>query len=138
MFWKNGIKVVKMKKEFEMIKRRKTYLSMRFIDLEGRVSFAYVPVRDQNLVVRGWNWRLICFLCFLVLKMVLKWKAKWQMRIGLCFLILKKIAWSWIKLINVWFKKINWKSNGSLDLESRFIKKMFFWFFWLCECFCYF
>ena len=48
-----------MKKEFEMIKRRKTYLSMCFIDLEGRVSFAYVPVRDQNLVVRGRNCRLI-------------------------------------------------------------------------------
>jgi len=45
--------VVKMKKEIEMIKRRKTYLYMCFIDLEGRVSFAYVPVRDQNLVVRG-------------------------------------------------------------------------------------
>jgi len=24
-----------------------------FIDLEGQVSFAYVPVRDQNLVVWG-------------------------------------------------------------------------------------
>jgi len=68
---------------------------MCFIDLEGRVSFAYVPVRDQNLVVRGWNWRLICFVFLLVLKNVLKWKAKWQMRIDLCFLILKKNTWSW-------------------------------------------
>jgi len=61
-----------MKKEFEMIKRRKTYLSMCFIDLEGRVSFAYVPVRDQNLVVRGSKLTFDLFLCFLVLKMVLK------------------------------------------------------------------
>jgi len=42
--------------KFEMIKRKKeTYLSIFFIDLEGQVSFAYVPVRDQNLVVRGKN-----------------------------------------------------------------------------------
>jgi len=30
-------------------------------------SFAYVPVRDQNLVVRGKNWRLICFCVFLLI-----------------------------------------------------------------------
>ena len=36
-------------------KRKETYLSTFFIDLEGRVSFAYVPVMDQNLVVRGRN-----------------------------------------------------------------------------------
>jgi len=45
--------MMKRKKELEMIKEKRTYLSMCFIDLEGRVSFAYVPVRDQNLVVRG-------------------------------------------------------------------------------------
>jgi len=44
--FKNGI----LKKE-----EKETYLSTVFIDLEGRVSFAYVPVRDQNLVVRGKN-----------------------------------------------------------------------------------
>jgi len=41
-----------------MMKREKKkgpILSTFFIDLEGRVSFAYVPVRDQNLVVRGKN-----------------------------------------------------------------------------------
>jgi len=48
---KKGIKVVKEKKGDLFI----TF----FIDLEGRVSFAYLPVRDQNLVVRGKNWRLI-------------------------------------------------------------------------------
>jgi len=35
-------------------KKRPIYLHF-FIDLEGQVSFAYVPVRDQNLVVRGRN-----------------------------------------------------------------------------------
>ena len=59
-----------------MIKRRKTYLSMCFIDLEGRVSFAYVPVRDQNLVVRGRNRRLICFVFFIVLKKDFEMKSR--------------------------------------------------------------
>ena len=40
---------------FKVVKERETYLSTFFIDLEGQVSFAYVPVRDQNLVVRGRN-----------------------------------------------------------------------------------
>ena len=40
---------------FTQARTRETYLSTFFIDLEGRVSFAYVPVRDQNLVVRGKN-----------------------------------------------------------------------------------
>jgi len=44
---------------FKVVKERETYLSTFFIDLEGQVSFAYVPVRDQNLVVRDKNWRLI-------------------------------------------------------------------------------
>jgi len=37
--------------------KRPNYL--HFNDSEGRVSFAYVPVRDQNLVVWGKNYRLI-------------------------------------------------------------------------------
>jgi len=45
-----------LKMEFKVIKRKKeTYFIYIFYDLEGRVSFAYVPVRDQNLVVRGRN-----------------------------------------------------------------------------------
>jgi len=40
--------------EFKVIKETKGPIYLHFfIDLEGRVSFAYVPVRDQNLVVRG-------------------------------------------------------------------------------------
>ena len=55
------------KKEFEMInKGGPNYL--HFIDLEGRVSSAYVPVRDQNLVVRVKNWRLIGCVFFIGLK----------------------------------------------------------------------
>jgi len=42
-------------------------LSTFFIDSEGRVPFAYVPVRDQNLVVRGKNLCLICFCVFLLI-----------------------------------------------------------------------
>ena len=48
-----------------MIKRRKTYLSMCFIDLEGRVSFAYVPVRDQKPRSSGLKLTFDLFLCFL-------------------------------------------------------------------------
>jgi len=52
------------------------------------MSFAYVPVRDQNLVVRGKNYRLIGFVFFISFwkKKVLKEKAKWQMSMCLCFL----------------------------------------------------
>jgi len=45
-------------------KERDLLIYIFFIDLEGRVSFAYVPVRDQNLVVRGKNRRLICSCVF--------------------------------------------------------------------------
>jgi len=45
-----------LKMEFKVIKRKKeTYFIYIFYDLEGWVSFAYVPVRDQNLVVWGRN-----------------------------------------------------------------------------------
>ena len=49
---------------FKVVNEKETYLSTFFIDLEEQVSFAYVPVRDQNLVVRGKNRRLICFVFF--------------------------------------------------------------------------
>ena len=54
-------------KGIKVVKEKETYLSTFFIDLEGWVSFAYVPVRDQNLVVRGKNWRLEGFVvCFFI------------------------------------------------------------------------
>jgi len=67
---------------------KETYLSTFFIDLEGRVSFAYVPVRDQNLVVRGKNWRLICLVFFISFEkgFKMKEKSRRQMSICLCFL----------------------------------------------------
>jgi len=46
-------------KKVKVVKEKGDLLIYIFIDLEGRVSFAYVPVRDQNLVVRGKNRRLI-------------------------------------------------------------------------------
>jgi len=51
-----------------VIKKEKGPNYLHFIDSEGQVPFAYVPVRDQNLVVRGKNsdWFVLCFL--LVLK----------------------------------------------------------------------
>jgi len=43
------------------------------------VSFAYVPVRDQNLIVRGKNCRLIgCVFFNSFEKRFFKIKAKWQ------------------------------------------------------------
>jgi len=65
-----------LKMEFKVIKRKKeTYFIYIFYDLEGRVSFAYVPVRDQNLVVRGRNWRLILYF-LLVLRKGFKMKSQ--------------------------------------------------------------
>jgi len=55
------------KKGVKVVKEERDLLIYIFIDLEGRVSFAYVPVKDQNLVVRGKNWRLICFVFFISL-----------------------------------------------------------------------
>ena len=65
--FKNGI----LKKE-----EKETYLSTVFIDLEGWVSFAYVPVRDQNLVVQCKNWRLIGFVFFISLEKGFKMKSQ--------------------------------------------------------------
>jgi len=49
-----------------VIKRKeRSLLSTFFIDSEGQVPFAYVPVRDQNLVVRDKNWRLIGLVFFI-------------------------------------------------------------------------
>ena len=40
------------------------------------MSFAYVPVRDQNLVVRGKNYRLICFVFFISFEKSFKMKSQ--------------------------------------------------------------
>jgi len=61
---------------FKVVSEKETYLSTFFIDLEGRVSFAYVPVRDQNLVVRGKNWRLICLVFFISFEKGFKMKSQ--------------------------------------------------------------
>jgi len=46
------------------------------IDLKGRASFAYVPVRDQNLVVRGRNWRFVGFVFFITFEKGFKIKSQ--------------------------------------------------------------
>jgi len=50
-----AMNLLAFEKEFKVILKKDTYFIYIFYDLEGRVSFAYVPVRDQNLVVRGRN-----------------------------------------------------------------------------------
>jgi hypothetical protein len=76
----------KKKIKIEMIKKKGRPNYLHFIDLEGQVSSAYVPVRDQNLVVRGKNWRLIGWVFFNVFEKGFEIKAKWQNGIGLYFL----------------------------------------------------
>ena len=92
---------------------------MCFIDLEGRVSFAYVPVRDQNLVVRD-VW--FVFLFFISFKKVLKWKAKWQNKFVCVFYIKEK----WLEI---------WKNKNkrSLDFGNQgLFMKIFFCVFVIC------
>jgi len=48
-----------------VFKGYETFFIYIFYDLEGRMSFAHVPLKDQNLVVRGKNYRLICGMFFL-------------------------------------------------------------------------
>jgi hypothetical protein len=86
------------KKNFKWLKKGgPNYL--HFIDLEGQVSSAYVPVRDQNLVVRGQkNWRLIGCVFFISLKKVLKWKKpSGKMNLFVFFILEKKKTWSMFK-----------------------------------------
>ena len=60
-------------RRWRLIKRKKkTFLFTFFIDFEERVPFAYVSVRDKNLVVRGRNYRLIGFVFFISVEEVLK------------------------------------------------------------------
>jgi len=74
--------------------KKRSLLSTFFIDSEGRVSFVNVPVRDQNLVVRGRNtvWFVLCFL--LVLKKI-KIKNQVANKNWVVFFILKE---KWLKV----------------------------------------
>jgi len=57
------------------------------------MSFVYVPVRDQNLVVRGKNFRLIGFVFFISFEKKIKVKNQsGKNGIGLYFLTLKKMG----------------------------------------------
>ena len=54
------------------------------------MSFAYVPVRDQNLVVRGRNWRLIGCVFFISFEKGFKIKSQVANEYLFVFFILKK------------------------------------------------
>jgi len=99
--------------------KKETYLSTFFIDLEGRVSFAYVLVRDQNLVVRGRNRRLICFVFFISFwKKFWKKKPSGKMSICLCFYVIRKMTWNMIKIdCNLIYERI--KIRRSLDFGNQ-------------------
>jgi hypothetical protein len=120
-----------------MIKKgRPNYL--HFIDLEGRVSSAYVPVRDQNLVVRGLKkWRLIGCMFFISFWKGFKIKAKWQKEF-VCVFYIERKWWLkiWLKLIWYLIKKEN-KNNDHLIFVKVYYENIFF-YFWLFECFCFF
>jgi len=72
------------------------------------VSFAYVPVRDQNLVVWGRNWRLICFVFFISFEKGFKVKSQVANKNWFVFFNLKenrlkvelKLIWNLIKKEN--------------------------------------
>jgi len=123
LFWKKRIRVVEEERDLLI------YIFYWF----GRTrSFAYVPMRDQNLVVRGKNWRLICFCVFYWFwKKVLKWKAKWQNEFVCVFYIKGKWLEIWLRLIAILiYERI--KIKRSLDLRSRFIVKNVFCDFVIC------
>jgi len=85
-----AINCLLLKMEWMVNKEKKKPSYLHFYWFRRTRSFAYVPVRNQNLVVRGRNFFWLIFYFLLVFEKVLKEKAKWQMRICLCFLILKK------------------------------------------------
>jgi len=75
-----------------MIKRKERSLLSTFFYWFGRTrSFAYVPVRDHNLVVRGKNFRLIDFVFFIsFLKKGFKMKSQNGKENLFVFFILKE------------------------------------------------
>jgi len=57
-------------------KEKKKPIYLHFYWFGRTRSFAYVPVRDQNLVVRGKNFRLIGFLFFISFEKGFKMKSQ--------------------------------------------------------------
>ena len=82
------------------------------------MSFAYVPMRDQNLVVRGRNWRLICCVFFISFEKVLKWKAKWQVSLFVFFNLKEKRLKVELKLIWNLIKKENKKNDHLIENQG--------------------
>jgi len=117
-----------------MIKKRKKPIIYIFYWFGRTRSFAYVPVRDQNLVVRGKNfvWFVLYFLFvfekgFKVKRQVAKWN--WFV----FFILKKKKLKVELKLIWNLIKKENKKGNHLiLDQGLLYIKKkLWFLIMWM-------
>jgi len=89
------------------------------------MSFAYVPMRDQNLVVRDRNYRLIGFVFFIMFWKKFKIKSQVANENWFVFFNLEE------NRLKVKFKfdcnliKKENKKKESLDFGSRFIMKIF-------------
>jgi len=80
-------------------KEKKKPIYLHFYWFERTRSFAYVPVRDQNLVVRSKNYCLIGCVFFISFEKSFKVKSQsGKNGIGLYFLILKKWTQSRFKV----------------------------------------
>ena len=95
-----------LKKEEWWIRRKRSLFIYIYYWFGRTRSFAYVPVRDQKLVVRGKNfvWLVACFL--LVLKKGFKEKSQVAKRDLFVFFNIKE---KWLEIgldwFNVWLKK---------------------------------
>ena len=95
----------------------------------GRTSsFSYVPVRDQNLVVRGRNYRSICFIFILIFLKSFKIKRQVANKNWFVFFILKE-KWLKVELKLIWnlIKKEN-KKNDHL-IENQGLLWKYLWIF---------
>jgi hypothetical protein len=125
------------KMEFEMIKERRPSLSTFY--WFGRTSVLCLRTREGSKPRSSGLKLTFDLLCvfYLIFEKVLKWKAKWQMRIGLYFLYWKKNRLKvWLKLIWYLIKKENKKDDHLIENQGLLWK--YFCDFWFFECFCCF
>ena len=105
-----------LKLEFKVIKRKKeTYFNYIFYWFGRTRSFAYVPVRDQNLVVRDRNWRLIGCVFFISFEKGFKMKSQVANKNWFVFFMLKE-EWLKVELKLIW------------NLIKKEIKRTITWF----------
>jgi len=119
------------------IKKIKKPIIYIFYWFRRTMSFAYVPMRDQNLVVRDRNYRLIGFVFFIMFWKKFKIKSQVANENWFVFFNLEE------NRLKVKFKfdcnliKKENKKKESLDFGSRFIMKIFLWF-WIMWMFLFF